>query len=76
VLAYLRGVLGCMHMPESKDRYPDRIGHGSPSSSVRAGAGTVGGRSTVAVRPSVPDYPANPSAPRGDIVQLQQGRMQ
>ena len=39
ILAHVRGVLGCMHMPESKDRYRDRVGHGkSFLSSVRAGA--------------------------------------
>jgi hypothetical protein len=27
VLAYPAGVLGCMDVPESKDRHPDRIGH-------------------------------------------------
>ena len=32
VLVYLRGVLGCMYVPESQDRNRDRIGHGSPSS--------------------------------------------
>ena len=76
VLAYPRGVLGCMHMPESKDRYRDRIGHGKSFLERSSGCGTVGGCSTVAVRHSVPDDPANPSAPRADIVQLQQGRMQ
>ena len=28
VLVYLRGVFGCMHVPESQYRNRDRIGHG------------------------------------------------
>jgi hypothetical protein len=27
VLAYPGGIFGCMHMPESEDRYLDRVGH-------------------------------------------------
>ena len=27
VLVYPRGVLGCMHMPVSENRYRDRLGH-------------------------------------------------
>jgi hypothetical protein len=34
VLAYPLGLLGCMHVPESEDRYRDRIGHREFSSSV------------------------------------------